>query len=41
MVDGKPTTVVLQIGPVIFGTALRDALPFIAFGDFVNQIDYA
>ena len=31
----------LQIGPVIFGTALRDSLPFISFGDFVNQIDYA
>ncbi len=41
MIDGKPTPVVLQVGPVIFGTALRDALPFIAFGDFVNQIDYA
>jgi predicted lipoprotein len=40
-IDGKPTPVVLQIGPVIFGTAIRDALPFIAFGDFVNQIDYA
>ena len=31
----------LQIGPVVFGTALRDALPFVSFGDFVNQIDYA
>ncbi len=31
----------LQVGPVIFGTALRDALPFIHFGDFVNQIQYA
>ena len=41
MIDNKPTTVILQIGPVIFGTSLRDALPFIAFGDFVNQIDYA
>ncbi len=41
MVAGKPTPVVLQVGPVIFGTALRDALPFIKFGDFVNQIDYA
>ena len=41
MVDGKPTAVVIQVGPVIFGTALRDALPFISFGDFVNQIDYA
>ena len=39
--DGKPTPIVLQVGPVIFGTALRDSLPFVAFGDFVNQIDYA
>jgi predicted lipoprotein len=31
----------LQIGPVVFGTMLRDALPFIQFGDFVNQIQYA
>ena len=31
----------LQIGPVIFGTALRDSLPFIHFGDFVNQIQFA
>lgn len=41
VIDGKPTPVVLQVGPVIFGTAIRDALPFISFGDFVNQIDYA
>ena len=33
-----PRQVDLQIGPVIFGTALRDSLPFIHFGDFVNQI---
>ena len=31
----------LQVGPVVFGTALRDALSFIQFGDFVNQIQYA
>ena len=31
----------LQIGPVIFGTALRDSLPFVHFGDFVNQIQFA
>lgn len=36
-----PRKVDLQIGPVVFGTALRDALPFIKFGDFVNQIQYA
>jgi predicted lipoprotein len=36
-----PRKVDLQVGPVVFGTALRDALPFIKFGDFVNQIQYA
>ena len=40
-IDGKPTDVVLQIGPVIFGTAIRDGMPFISFGEFTNQIDYA
>ncbi len=38
--DGRPD-VALQIGPVIRGTAVRDALPFIQFTDFVNQIDFA
>ncbi len=36
-----PRRIDLQIGPVVFGTALRDALSFIQFGDFVNQIQYA
>jgi predicted lipoprotein len=36
-----PRKVDLQVGPVVFGTALRDALQFIKFGDFVNQIQYA
>jgi predicted lipoprotein len=36
-----PRKVDLQVGPVVFGTMLRDALPFIKFGDFVNQIQYA
>ena len=31
----------LQIGPVISGTALRDALPFIKFDQFTNQLEYA
>jgi len=31
----------LQIGPVFRGTALRDALPFIRFDDFTNQMAYA
>jgi predicted lipoprotein len=38
--DGRPD-VSLQIGPVLRGTALRDALPFIRFGDFANQIEFA
>ena len=38
---GHPIAATLQIGPVIFGTAVRDSLPFIAFGNFVNQIQYA
>jgi predicted lipoprotein len=32
---------VLQIGPVIRGTALRDALPFIQFSQFTNQLEFA
>jgi predicted lipoprotein len=28
-------------GPVIRGTALRDALPFIQFSQFTNQLEYA
>ena len=31
----------LQIGPVIIGTALRDATGLISFNQFTNQIDYA
>jgi predicted lipoprotein len=38
---GKAVTVTIATGPVIAGTALRDAVGFIAFGDFTNQIDYA
>ena len=38
--DGKADLAV-QIGPVIKGTALRDALDFVSFGSFTNQIDYA
>lgn len=40
-VEVSGQSVVLQIGPVIFGTALRDALPFISFGEVVNQIQFA
>jgi predicted lipoprotein len=37
----KPVTIAIQIGPVIRGTALRDASGFIHFSDFTNQTDYA
>jgi predicted lipoprotein len=38
--DGVADAIV-QIGPVIRGTALRDGLDFISFNGFTNQIDYA
>jgi predicted lipoprotein len=33
--------VAIQIGPVIRGTALRDASSFIQFSDFTNQFEFA
>ncbi len=39
--DGKPLTLSIATGPVIAGTAIRDAVGFISFGDFTNQIVYA
>ena len=33
--------VTLQIGPVVRGTAIRDNLPFVSFGDVTNQIQFA
>ena len=40
--DGRvPSTVVLQVGPVITGTAIRDALPALGFDRFLNQIQHA
>jgi predicted lipoprotein len=38
--DGVPDAA-LAVGPVIKGTGLRDALPFISFNDFVNQLEFA
>jgi len=38
--DAKVAAVV-QIGPAMRGTTLRDALDFVSFNDFKNQIDYA
>jgi predicted lipoprotein len=42
-IEGLPAgvQVMLQIGPAINGTALRDATGLIGFGDFLNQIEYA
>jgi len=37
----KSTRVSVQIGPAINGTAVRDAVGFIEFGQFVNQVEYA
>jgi predicted lipoprotein len=39
--SGKDANVQIVTGPVIVGTALRDAVKFIKFGDFTNQLDYA
>ncbi|WP_182903986.1 DUF2291 domain-containing protein [Microbispora sp. H10830] len=38
--DGK-ADLNIAIGPVFLGTALRDAVGFIDFGQFTNQVDYA
>ena len=38
--DGK-VDVTINTGPVILGTAIRDAVGFIQFSDFVNQVDFA
>ncbi len=35
------TEVNLAVGPAFVGTAVRDAVGFIEFGQFTNQIDYA
>jgi len=38
--DGRADAAV-AIGPAIRGTALRDALPFIQFSQFINQLQFA
>jgi predicted lipoprotein len=38
--DGR-AEVTLQLGPLIFGSALRDATGIIRFSDFVNQLQFA
>ncbi len=37
---GGSQQVMVQIGPLVLGDSLRDAVGFIQFGDFTNQIDY-
>lgn len=38
--DGK-ADVIIQLGPIIRGTALRDAMPFLIFSNFRDQIEFA
>ncbi len=40
-VPGVTSRVSVQIGPAVNGTALRDAVGFIEFGQFLNQVEYA
>jgi len=37
---GGDLAVQVQVGPVILGTSLRDSMPFISFGQFLNQVQY-
>lgn len=39
--EGVDQSATIQIGPVIRGNAVRDALPFVSFKDFTNQLEYA
>ncbi len=38
---GNTVPLVVQIGPVIRGTAIRDGVGFISFNEFVNQLQFA
>ena len=40
-VPGGTVAIRLQIGPVLRGTSIRDALPTVSFDQFVNQIQFA
>jgi predicted lipoprotein len=40
-IPGLGEKVALQIGPVVRGTALRDATGVVSFNQFTNQLDYA
>jgi len=37
---GHPLDVQVQVGPIISGTALRDAVGFVTFGLFTNQMQF-
>jgi predicted lipoprotein len=37
----KGTRVSLQVGPALNGTAIRDAVGYIKFGQFTNQVEFA
>jgi predicted lipoprotein len=40
--DARPgQSITIQIGPVVLGTAIRDATGIVSFNQFTNQIDYA
>lgn len=38
--DGKQDAII-QLGPIVRGSSLRDAMPFIVFTDFRDQIEFA
>jgi predicted lipoprotein len=38
---GGKADAIVQIGPALRGTAIRDALDFVSLNDFTNQIDFA
>ncbi len=38
---GQQVPLIVQIGPVIRGTAIRDGVGFIIFNEFVNQLQFA
>ena len=38
--SGAKADAYLQLGPILSGTDVRDALPFVNFNQFVNQVQY-
>ncbi|MCC8109796.1 MAG: DUF2291 domain-containing protein, partial [Planctomycetes bacterium] len=38
--DGE-AHIIMQIGPIFRGTAIRDMLNFVSFDDFKNQVEFA